>query len=226
MDKNLLKDGIKEIVAQKGRLLYDTYKDIIGLYLAQRKQKRPTYYAVDYTDANENEFCILMPLTKENIEEIKKAAIDEADGCEDFDYAVSHVLCEADYLYAEGPTFSPMLPTHIDLDHPHYLYDIQIAVFENGINSEPDIRNRRVELNDDDCTWLVYKYMVYPYLSFSALRRENNELYNKMCGHIESNIEVGVVQIITPLYTVDLTEIKEIAALLNELHQEVVNGNC
>lgn len=44
MDKHLLKDGIKEIVAQKGRLLYDTYKDIIGLYLAQRKQKRPTYY--------------------------------------------------------------------------------------------------------------------------------------------------------------------------------------
>lgn len=226
MDKVLLRKGIQDILANKGRLHLDFNKNVIALKLKlQQEDSDRAYYLVDYIEPSASdeydyagEYKLLMPLTAHQIDMIKQAAI--IDG-EEVDYdEVLDQFSEDGFLYARGAC-ADMIPVHIDLEHPLYLYAADVAVFFNGINNEPEIIKRSVELTNEEYIWLVNKYMIYPNISFNEIRTLNNDLYNKMCGNIEANIEKGVVKFGVPAYTAELTQIKADAAELSALIEEL-----
>jgi hypothetical protein len=107
------------------------------------------------------------------------------------------------------------------LDHRYHLYGADVAVFRLGLHEKPEILKRSVELSDEEYIWLVRKYLVYPETSFNEIRRLNPDLYHKICGILESNIESGVVQGPLPAYTADLTQIRKDAAELKNIIDEV-----
>ena len=165
---------------------------------------------------------MFVPLTCEQIDEIKQAATLIGEDGESFDVDYDEVLEQfaESFLYAQGMC-NDLVPVHIDLEHPYYLYGVDVAVFRNDIKDEPEIIQRHVELNDEEYIWLVNHYMIYPETSFNEIRTINSKLFNKMCGFIESNIEKRVSQLSKPTYAVDLTQIKEDAAELKTLINEL-----
>ena len=219
MNKTLLKEGIKEIIANNGSLIIDYANKAIELWIKLQQENFPTHYSVVYTDDDyTSEYKMFIPLTSEQINEIKQAAIIDGEEC-DYDDVLEQ-FADRDFLHVDGPC-GDLTPSQIDLDHKYYLYSIDVAVFINGLNNPPKILKRKIELNNEEYIWLMYRYMIYPETSFNEIRNLNPKLFNKMCGDIEANIEDGVVQYSTPAYTADLTQIKEDAAELKKNIDEV-----
>ena len=217
MNKLLFKSGIKEIIARCGNLVIDYIDEVIALWVEEQQKNSVTYYSVEYSDDYGGDYKFFKPLSKEQIEEIKHASF--IDG-EEYDY--DEVLGDfADsFLCVDGPIDS-LTPTHIDLEHPYYLYDVDVAVFRDGINNTPEVIRRRVELNADEYAWSLRKYIIRPSTSFNEIRCLNANLFNKICGCIDANIEDGVVQLMVPAYTVELTQIKQHAAEIDQMINEI-----
>ena len=219
MNLSLLKEGIREIIAESGNLIIDYGDKAIALWLKMLQEDCPAYYSVVYADNDYiSEYKMFVPLTTDQVNEIKQAAI--IDG-EEWDYdEVLDQFAESDFLRAEGPC-GDLIPTQIDLDHCYHLYGADVAVFRQGLHDKPEILKRSVELSDEEYIWLVRKYLVYPETSFNEIRRLNPDLYHKICGILDSNIESGVVQGPLPAYTADLTQIRKDAAELKNIIDEV-----
>ena len=218
MNKLLLKANIKETIANSGGVIIDYIDKVIALWIEEQQKNSATYYSVIYTDNDAiGEYKLLVHLSMEQVEEIKQASV--IDG-EEYDYDEVLDQFAESFLQAEGPGYA-LTPTHIDLNRTYYLYGVDIAVFRDGINNAPEIIKRRVELNAEEYAWLLRRYIIYPYTSFNEIRCLNNNLFNKICGCIEANIENGVVQLILPTYTAELTQIKQHAAELEQMINEI-----
>lgn len=213
MNENLLKQGIREIIASKGTFVFDICDDIVNLFIRLQQRECVANYGVSFTDENDNDYYLLVPLTNEQIEEIKQASV--VDGEEwDYDDVLERLCADKEYLQIEGPGGS-VVPNHIDLDNPHYLYDIEVALFPDGLHNKPEIIKRKVDLSNDEYAWLITRHISKPHLSFNAIRGLNQALYNKMCEFIENNIDS--IPVTPPAYAVELIKIKEDAALLDRL---------
>lgn len=216
MDKALFKEGLKEIIASTGRVIINYQDRIIPLWIKFLQEDTTAYYSVNYTDGEED-YNVFKPLTKAQVEELKKlSALDDDD-------EITEKLAEYSFLY-NFSSVRNIEPTHVDLEHPYYLYDVDVAIFKDGINTTPQILKRRVELNNEEYAWLIDQYKIYPYTSFNEIRTLNPLLYNKMCDFIENNIidDVCVSRMIVPIYTVELTQIKKDALELAQLIKEVM----
>ena len=222
MNEMLLKERIREMVGGKDTLAYDIYEDVIKLGLQLKQEGRVAYYGIDYTDDEDNDFHLLTPLTEAQVDEIKQAAV--VDGEEvDYDDILAD-LSDKDYLYAEGPC-GGLTPFHIELDAPSYLYDIEVAVFPDGLRGNHQVLERKVQLTDEEYIWLVGRYMCAPYMSFNWLRFQNRKLYDKICEFVEDNIESDLMQFYTPTYAVELTELKQDAALYVQCIGECIDAS-
>lgn len=220
MDKTLLKESIKEVIDKNGGLIVDYWDSVVPLWIDALHKNCVAYYSVEYTDDDYISYYeILKPLSKEQIEEIKQASVIDGEEC-DYDEVLDQF--SESHLSVEGTCGEYLIPMHIDLNTAHYLYDVDIVLFPNGINNTPKILKRNIELNDEEYAWLLRKYVVHSFTSFNEIRTLKPDLFNKMCGFIEENIEDGIVQIPTPTYAVELTGIKEHAKELDTIIREVL----
>lgn len=201
----LLKEQIAKIIkTRKGCLPIDVYKDIIVLSLQHHKKNSTAYFSVEYADQDYiSQYKMFVPLVAENIAEIQATLA--ADELSYFEQAL-YSLAERDYLNATLAG-RDLIPTDIDLDHPHYLYGVTVALFEDGIAAAPKIIERKVELTDEQYKWLAYRYMICPSTSFNSLRTLNPELFNNILAQVEANIELEPVLLPIPAFAIELTQI-------------------
>ena len=217
MDELLFKSGVKEIIARRGNLVIDYIDEVIALWVEEQQKSRITYYSVEYSDNNGCDYKFFKPLSREQIEEIKQASV--IDGVEyDYDEVLDNFVDS--FLFVDGP-FDGLTPTHIDLNQPYYLYDVDVAIFNNGINNAPEVIRRCVELNTEEYAWLLRKYIIRPYTSFNEIRCLNADLFDKISGCIEANINEAAAPPIVPAYTAELTEIKQHTAEIEQMINEI-----
>lgn len=217
MNKLLLKEQIKEIIARRGNFVIDYIDEVIASWIEEQQKDSTTYYSVEYIDNTDGIYKFFKPLSQEQIEEIKQASV--IDG-EEYDYDEVLDNFADGFLYIDGP-FDGLTPTHIDLNRPYYLYDVDVAIFNNGINNAPEVIRRGVELNTEEYAWLLRKYIIRPYTSFNEIRCLNADLFDKISGCIEANINEAAAPSIVPAYTAELTQIKQHAAEIEQMISEV-----
>lgn len=206
------------------------YRERAAEFLAA-KERQP-YYLVSYEEDVEDgaDFERLKPLSEDNISEIKafidayinKAYAKEIAQGEEIDdvwrneVAVEAIgeLSEKEYLCEDSRFFRPSVVTNIDLNTKHYCYRVKIAIFPNGMASEPRIICTNINLPDDVYLYLLVEFMWNPELSFNKLRTMNQDVYERVCSYVDNFFHGCVYPCNVPTYAVELTEIIEDAQIL------------
>jgi hypothetical protein len=199
-------------------------------FLAE-KERQP-YYLVSYEEDVEDglEFEHLKPLNEDNVSEIKefidayinKAYAEEiAQGEEIDDVWRNEVASEAlvelsekEYLCEDSRFFRPTVVTNIDLNTKHYCYRVKIAIFPNGMASEPRIICTNMNLPDDVYLYLLVEFMWNPELSLNKLRTMNQDIYERVCSYVDNFFHGCLYPCNVPTYAVEFTEIIEDAQIL------------
>lgn len=195
------------------------------------KERQP-YYLVSYEEDAEDglEFERLKLLNEDNVSEIKafidayinKAyAEDIAQGEEIDDAWRNEVASEAigklsdkEYLCEDSRFFRPSVVTNIDLNTKHYCYRVKIAIFPNGMASEPRIICTDMNLPDDVYLYLLVEFMRNPELSLNKLRTMNQDIYERVCSYVDNFFHGYLCPCNVPTYAVEFTEIIEDAQIL------------
>lgn len=190
------------------------YEELAKAYLAQKNREK--YYA--FTGYFENLACdmsYLFPLTDEQVERVKQLfmeiyrsgylkcgfkpeeiapTFEEAMENEDYPFeGVKGVNPELDELVFDPLTdldFGMDLK-HIDLEHPHYLYEV--TVVDYNPQSMVPVKNK-VELTDDEYIYLLTQRLLYGGFTFNRLILYKPELAQKIIHRLDDSDGNGIME--------------------------------
>lgn len=176
----------------------------------------PRYYTMGYysEDFGGEVFDFNIPLTEEQYNEVK-VIVEE---CKAQDIPVSEYFCDneaPEYIQIDEPGFY-CAPDEINLDEAHYPCNIKMAIFYNGLDKAPQVIERKISLSYDEYFELLLWQLAYRRSSYNDLYKHKPQLF-KMLDEKLRMIFTGsdiVAPIAVPMYTVELTSIKEDAFAL------------
>ena len=176
----------------------------------------PRYYTMGYysEDFGGEVFDFNMPLTQEQYNHIKSVV----EECKALDIPVS------EYFYdLESPEYIRLNltgfcydPEEIHLDKVYYPCKIKMAIFYDGIDKAPQIIEKTISLSYDEYLELLLWQMNNKRASYNDLYEYKPQSFKMLDEKLRMIFSGGdiVAPISVPMYTVELTSIKEDAFTL------------
>lgn len=176
----------------------------------------PRYYTMGYysEDFGGEVFDFNMPLTQEQYNHIKSIV----EECKALDIPVS------EYFYdLESPEYIRLNltgfcydPEEIHLDKVYYPCKIKMAIFYDGIDKAPQIIEKTISLSYDEYLELLLWQMNNKRASYNDLYEYKPQSFKMLDEKLRMIFSGGdiVAPIAVPMYTVELTSIKEDAFTL------------
>ena len=107
-----------------------------------------------------------------------------------------------------------LVPEDIDLNAIYHRYKFKIAIFYNGIDTQPKTHEIRISLTDDEYVELIDWKLCHQSSGFNFMRIANPNMYNNLCEKIDHCFSCEGMLYYTPTYAIEITEIEEDAKMI------------
>lgn len=205
---------INNLATQKA----NRYNTLAADYLANKKQFVPMYEVSYYPDVEDSDFEIsaYKHLTEAQCAQIKAALAE----CQADEIPLWEYYCEKqvpDYLEIDNPYYT--LPNGVDFETPYIEIRIKVAVFYDGIEAAPDVKDGYIALTYDEYATLLSWQMRNRYANYGDLYQNEPELFSIINDKIlhywcDRSGGVSISPLSTPIFAIDLVEPKEDALVI------------
>lgn len=189
------------------------YNAIAADYLANTKQFTPAYEVeyVEFDEVDNLEYSLIKLIDDQQRAEVERIVAEcEKDDIPMWEYCDAEGIPE--FLKGGGDYYG--YPNKVLLDTPYIRTNIKIAVFLGDLDSAPSVHDGCIYLTIDEYTSLLSWQMRNRHANYGDLHHDEPELFSIINEYVRNFWvdKVGgmpVSPISTPIYAVDLVEVKE-----------------
>lgn len=189
------------------------YNAIAADYLASTKQFTPAYEVeyIEFDEFDDIEYSLVKLIDDQQRAEVEGIIAEcEKDDIPMWEYCDAEGIPE--FLKGGGDYYG--YPNKVLLDTPYIRIKVKVAVFLGGLDSAPSVHDGCIYLTIEEYTSLLSWQMRNRHANYGDLHHDEPELFSIINGYVRNFWvdKVGgmpVSPISTPIYAVDLVEVKE-----------------